>query len=54
MIVFPPIAIDYLDSYYARSMIHATYIRVLKILSIGVFIECGYGFETGMGGSILW
>ena len=54
MIVFPPITIAYLDSYYSKSMIHATYIRLLKILSIGVFIECGYGFEMGMGRSILW
>jgi hypothetical protein len=37
MIVCPPIAIVYMDSYYATSMIHAMYIWVLIVMSMGVF-----------------
>jgi hypothetical protein len=53
MIASPPIATAYMESYYAGSMIHATYIWVLKILSIGVFIESKYGSKGGMDGSTL-
>jgi hypothetical protein len=37
MIVFPPIAIIYMGSYYAMNMILACYIWVLMILIMGVF-----------------
>jgi hypothetical protein len=36
MIASPPIAIAYMDSYYAGSMIHATCIWMLKIPRMGV------------------
>jgi hypothetical protein len=35
--------------YYAINMIHATYIWVLMILIMGVFIEFGYVLEMEMG-----
>jgi hypothetical protein len=53
MIVSLPIATAYMETYYTRNMIHVTYIWVLKILNMGVFIKYGYGFEEGMGGSTL-
>jgi hypothetical protein len=52
IIVFPPIAIVYMESYYAGSMIHVTFIWVLMIINMGVFIECKYGFETGIAAFI--
>ena len=51
MIASPPIATAYMESYYVGSMIHATYIWVLKILNISVFIECKYGSKGEMDGS---
>jgi hypothetical protein len=53
IIASPPIALIYKGSYYDGSMIHATYIWMLMNTSMGVFIECGYGFEVGMGVSTL-
>jgi hypothetical protein len=53
MIASPPIAIAYMESYYAESMTHANYYWVLKILIImGAFIGCGI-CEAEMGGSTL-
>jgi hypothetical protein len=49
MIASPPVAITYIDSYYGKSMIHATYIWMLKFLNMGVSIEWGYESETEMG-----
>jgi hypothetical protein len=53
MIASPPITMAYMESYYDKSMTHATYIWVLKILSKGAFIGYRYGSKAGMGGSIL-
>jgi hypothetical protein len=38
---------------YDGSMIHATYFWILMNINMGAFLECGNGFEAGMGGSTL-
>jgi hypothetical protein len=53
MIGSPPIAIACMESCYARSVIHATYVWVLKILGMGIFIGCGYGSKARIDGSTL-
>jgi hypothetical protein len=53
MVACPPKAIVYIDSYYAVNMIHATYIWVLMLLIVGVFIECKNRSWTKMGASTL-
>jgi hypothetical protein len=53
MIVCPPIAIVYIDSYHAINMIHATYIWVLMLLIVGVFIKCKNGLNTKLGAFII-
>jgi hypothetical protein len=40
MVVYPPIVIVYIDSYYAMNMTHATNIWVLMLVILDVFIEC--------------
>jgi hypothetical protein len=42
-----------MGSYYAKNMIHATYVWVLMILNMYVLIECSYGFNMEMDASIL-
>jgi hypothetical protein len=42
-----------MDSYYDRSMIHATYFWVFMKTNMGVFLECRNGSKVGMGGSSL-
>jgi hypothetical protein len=53
MTVSSLVAIVYMDSYYARRMIHAYYIWMLLIANIGVYMDCGYGSKTKMGASTL-
>jgi hypothetical protein len=53
MIASPPIVLVYMGSYYDGSMTHATYFWVLMNTNMDTFLECGYGFDTGMGGSTL-
>jgi hypothetical protein len=53
MFASPPIKIINMGSYYAGSMINASYIWVLMIMRMGVFIGCGYGSETGIAASTL-
>jgi hypothetical protein len=40
MIVYTPIAIVYTCSYYVINMIHATYLLMLILVIVGVFMEC--------------
>jgi hypothetical protein len=40
MIVYPPIAIAYMASYYAVNVIYATNTKVIRLLILDVFIEC--------------
>jgi hypothetical protein len=54
MIASPQIATVYMESFYAESVTHTTHIWVLKILSMGAFIECGYGSEAEIGGSLVY
>jgi hypothetical protein len=42
-----------MGSYYDESMIHAAYFWMLMNINMGVFLECGYGFNMGMGDSTL-
>jgi hypothetical protein len=53
MIASPPIELVYMDSYYDRSMTHATYFWVLLNMGMGAFLKCGYGSKAEMGGSAL-
>jgi hypothetical protein len=53
MIVYPPIVIVNIDSYYAMDMIHATNIWVFMVLILGVFINCGNVSDIRVGASSL-
>jgi hypothetical protein len=54
MIDYPPIAIIYMGSYCSINMIHATYIWVLMIFIVGVFIESENRSETEKDASTLY
>jgi hypothetical protein len=51
--VCPPIAIVYIDSYYAMNVIHATHIWMFLLPILDVFIECENRLDIGMGASTL-
>jgi hypothetical protein len=53
MIASTLIAVVYMGSYYVESMIHATFIWVIMIVRMDVFIGCKYGSEIGMVASTL-
>jgi hypothetical protein len=54
MIVCWPIANVYISSCYAINMIHATYIWVLMVLIVGVYIKFENKSNTKMGASTLY